>query len=392
MRPPAIVREQALQVVGNPNNKETYLGLQAAFARETGDGAAVGFTPRESDETLRDLLMRTFTNKPLPDCAFLNGDVVRPLFDRGLLAPLGPFLADEGAGEGLRPFAVGASPAGLQVGLSVPVVVVNQFLAARAASWRHGPFASWDEVIGIAKAIGRAAPEAVGGFFEHDNGGALSFQFLIESFGLRPMNPDERDFGFRGPIGLQALKVLQGFGEAGQASADMSRRQARRAFAAGRLGVFVTMSSMLPSFHQAAEGKFEFEATPLPAARPGATTPAAGPVGVVFASDPARERRAWRFLRFAAGPAGQAIVAGTSGYLPAHPAEGAEARLIGLGPERRIDSWYTFPGRNALKIAELIKDEMQQIATLQAAPGDALQAILTGVAPLLPNSPDRLRG
>jgi multiple sugar transport system substrate-binding protein len=184
------------------------------------------------------------------------------------------------------------------------------------------------------------------------------------------MSADETRVGFDSPRGLQALQVLQRFGEAGQASADMSRRQARRAFASGRIGVLVTMSSVVPYLTKTSAHDFEVLVKPLPLAHAQALIPAAGPVAVLFAKKPERQRRAWRFVQHAIGPSGQAVLASTSGYLPASDSE-------------RVMPWYTFPGRNSLKISDLIQDEMQQVTTLQKTPAKALKDIVRFIGPLL---------
>jgi multiple sugar transport system substrate-binding protein len=206
---------------------------------------------------------------------------------------------------------------------------------------------------------------ALGGFIEHDNGGAFTFQYLLESFGGRPMSEDERSIAFDSPAGLDALGVLRGFGECGQAAADMSRRQARRAFASGNIGVIVTMSSVIPGLRKS----LAVEVVPLPLMNAEARVPVAGPVAALLADGHRRE--AWDFVRFATGPRGQEILERTSGYVP-----------LGHSPPRATP-WYTFPGRNSLKISELLQNEMQLVATLQKTPAAAMTAMARSVTALL---------
>ena len=389
-------QRRELEVMGNPYNQSTYRALASSFAAVAGERLNVTFGPREGEEVVRSLLLRAFTNSPLPDVVFLNADVIRTFVERNLLVPLDSLLQDAGA-SGMRSVRVGQSAYGqsaygqstygVAFGLSVPIVAFNSSLVRRAG---HDPThlpGDWPAVLDLARRIRAAAPEAIGGFIEHDNGGALTFQYLLQSFGGTPMSADETRLGFDSPAGLQALQVLRGFGECGQAAVDMSRRQARRAFAGGRIGVLVTMSSVIPYLESTSAGAFEVTVTPLPLGNANARVPAAGPVAMLFTKDADRQRRAWRFLQHAAGPEGQAILVATSGYLPAGKLPAAvlsqSRRLSSLVEPQRLTPWYTFPGRNSLKISEFIQDQMQQVATLQKKPEAALQDIVRSVQSLL---------
>jgi multiple sugar transport system substrate-binding protein len=379
-------QRRELEVMGNPYNQSTYRALASSFAAATRERLNVTFGPREGEEVVRSLLLRAFTKSPLPDVVFLNADVIRTFVERNLLAPLDSLLQKSGA-SAMRSIQVGQSAYGIALGLSVPIVAFNASLVRRVGhDPKHLP-RDWAAVLDLARKIRAAAPEAIGGFIEHDNGGAFTFQYLLQSFGGRPMSADETRVGFDSPAGLQAMQVLRGFGECGQAAVDMSRRQARRAFAGGRIGVLVTMSSVIPYLESTSAGAFGVTVTPLPLANVNAHVPAAGPVAVLFTKDADRQRRAWRFLQHAAGPKGQAILVSTSGYLPAGelPAsvQSQSRPLSSLVEPRRVTPWYTFPGRNSLKISEFIQDQMQQVATLQKPPEAALRDIVRSVEALL---------
>jgi multiple sugar transport system substrate-binding protein len=377
----------ALEVMGNPYNEPTYRALAKSFEASTpGERVSVSFSPREGDEIVRALLLRAFTGAALPDVVFLNGDVIRTFAERELLAALDPLMKGEGIGQ-MRAVRVGPVARGILFGLSVPVVAFNSHLVRRSGHDPGNLPRDWKSLLALARRIDATVPGATGGFIEHDNGGAFTFQYLLESFGGKPMSADETRLAFDSSAGLQAMHVLCEFGEAGQADADMSRRQARRAFASGSIGVLVTMSSVIPYLGKTSAGAFDIKVAPLPLANAHARVPAAGPVGVVFAKDPERQHRAWRFLRYAAGPEGQSILVSTSGYLPAGYAPAAalppSRRLSLLVQPERVTPWYTFPGRNSLKISELIQDQMQQVATLQTPPDAALGDMVRSVGRLL---------
>jgi len=343
---------RALDVLGNPYNAETYRRLMASWGKPAG----LSFSARESDEIVRALLLRALTGARLPDVAFFNADVIRLFAERGLLVPL-----DRSVGTDARTIRVRDVAYGVPIGVSAPIVAFNAALLRRLGV--HDVPRDWPGILTLASRM--RSSDVVGGFIEHDNGGAFTFQYLLGSFGGRMMSEDERAIAFNCGAGLQSLEVLRGFGTCGQAQADMSRRQARRAFASGRIGVLVTMSSVLPNLRKT----LAVVHVPMPLMVPHAQVPVAGPIAVML--DKERSEAAADFMRFATSPAGQAIVQQTSGYLP-----------LSAAPERAT-AWYSFPGRNSLKIAELIQDEMQQVATLQKTPERALSSMATAVAALL---------
>jgi multiple sugar transport system substrate-binding protein len=343
-----------LEVMGNPYTADTYRQLVAAY----GHHCNLSFSPREGDETIRSLLLRAFTMRPLPDVAFLNGDVIRILAERGLLVPLDAMLD-----PGMQPIRIGAAAYGVAFGISMPVVAFNAERARRAGAGAGELPSDWNGILTLARRMQR--PDAPGGFIEHDNGGAFTFQYLLESHGGRAMSADELSIAFDSQAGLDALEVLRGFGECGQAATDMSRRQARRAFAGGNIGVMITMSSVVPGLRKS----LAVEVIPLPLMNSRARLPIAGPIAVLLRNP--HQREAWDFVRFATGHEGQELLARTSGYV-----------RLGESPPRATP-WYTFPGRNSLKISELLQNEMQQVATLQKTPAAAMAAMARSVTALL---------
>lgn len=341
-----------IEVMGNPYTADTYRKLLAAYGRHV----SLSFSPRESDEIVRSLLLRAFTKRPLPDVAFLNADVIRTFAERGLLMPVDAQLE-----PGMHPLRIGAHAYGVSFGVSVPVVAFNAERARRtgASELPH----DWNGIFALAKKMQRA--DTLGGFIEHDNGGAFTFQYLLESHGGRPMDEGEQSIAFDCAAGRDALEVLQGFGQCGQAQADMSRRQARRAFASGNIGVMVTMSSVIPGLRKS----LDVDVIPLPLMNAQARLPVAGPIAVTTTGAKASE--AWDLIRFVTSPEGQKILAETSGYVPLREAP------------PRATPWYTFPGRNSLKISELIQSEMQLVATLQKTPAAAMRAMASSIPALL---------
>lgn len=395
-----------LDVQAAPYIKPVYEELVKTFtAGHPGMPAAFTTGPREEDQMVQQLLRNNLVGGELPDLVFVSGNLVRVLADRGLAVPLDPFLAADAQwqkGEFTPDIAaagrIGAKTYGLAFGYSMPVVLFNSQLVKEAGQDVAALPQTWAGVVDLARKIDKRGEGVVGGFLEYDNGGAFSFLFLLGSYGGQLLDSSERAAGFNDPRGLQALGVLRDFGAAGQAHADMTRDQARQAFGAGGIGIFITMSSMIPRLEQAAAGRFEVLSAPLPIEAPGGRLPAAGPVAVMLTRDLEKQKAVFELMKLAAGPEGQQLLAKGSGYMPANAvAVEASAELREMLAARknsraylaRLDEatgWYSPPGPNSTKITDTVVTHLQQVVTLKVAPEAALREMQTEVESLLPRS------
>ncbi|MBM0105954.1 extracellular solute-binding protein [Steroidobacter sp. S1-65] len=393
----------ALVIHAQPYIKEVYAQVVADYGSAHPD-VSVRFEPgpRDEEQMVQQLLRSSLIGAPLPDVVMVSGNFVRLLAERELAVPLGAFIAGHPHWRTTVAEAVieagryGRSSYGLAFGFSVPVVLFNKQLVRRAgADPEHLP-TDWPQILALAKRIDDSAEGVVGGLLEYDGGGAFAFLALLESHGGTLLSGDEREVAVDTVAGLQALDVVRGFGLAGQARADMSRDQARQAFGAGSVGVFVTMSSMLPRLEQAAEGYFEIGMAPFPMQAQG-RLPTAGPVAVMLTRDPARQRRVFALMSYLTSAEAQIAMAKASGYVPANSLAIAQsAALRGLLEERsfsaavlgRLDAatrWYAPPGPNAIRIADRITTRMQQVVTLEQEPAAALRQLVDEIRPLLPD-------
>ena len=151
--------------------------------------------------------------------------------------------------------------------------------------------------------------------------------------------------------------------------------------------MLITMSSVVPYLGITSGDRFQMRVAPLPLDNALAMIPTAGPVAVLFAGDSQSREQAWRFIEFALSAEGQQVLTQTSGYLAVPRAQSDEAaELSKFVQPSRLTDWSTFPGRNSLKISQLIQDEMQQVATLQKTPQNAMQSMVRGIPPLLKRS------
>lgn len=210
------------------------------------------------------------------------------------------------------------------------------------------------------------------------------------------MNSDETKLQIDTPEGREALALLKRFGEVGQAKASMTRDQARQAFGAGTIGVFVGTSATLAAAEQAAGDRFKVLTVPLPVKAGTGTIPTSGPIASIMTKDSQRQKLATKFIDFALGPQGQRIVAETSGYYPVNQRaieSSAELKAI-LATRPNADSvlanisvangWYTPPGTQAPRIAKIVNDYLLNVVTLKISPDDAATGLTNEISPLIP--------
>lgn len=239
---------------------------------------------------------------------------------------------------------------------------------------------TWKGITALAKKIDALGKDFSGIYFDYGAGNAIAFQSLVFSQGGSMMNPDETRVTFDGPQGRWAMDIIQGFGNAGQI--NMSRQQARQMFSASKLGIYHNTSSNLGNFDRQIAGAFPYVMTPVPVAE-GGRTPAAGNGMIMFAQSPEQQKAAWKYIKFAAGPEAQAIMAKMTGYVPINHKviENPEMKAFYRShpnyavPLAQIDgltAWYAFPGQNSEKIARQIMNEMENVVTLRKTASEGL--------------------
>ena len=178
----------------------------------------------------------------------------------------------------------------------------------------------------------------------------------------------------------------------------MSRAQARQAFAAGTLGIFIVSTSYITELTEGARGRFEIRVGPYPLSSADARLPAGGNAIMMFTKDPARQKAAWEYLKFATSPVGQTIVAEKSGYMPNNTIAIERDELMGRfyksNPNHMVSirqlpflsGWYAFPGPSSLKISNVIRDHLRDVYTLRRTPEEVMPDMVRDVKALLPSS------
>jgi len=117
---------------------------------------------------------------------------------------------------------------------------------------------------------------------------------------------------------------------------------------------------------------------------------------MMFATDPAQQAAAWKFMKFITGAQGATIMVKGTGYMPPNSLPANDPAMLknfyaekpnhltSLSQQPLMTAWYAFPGENNLKIIQAIKDRLQTVVDKSAAPEAALTAMSADVTKLLP--------
>lgn len=394
-----------IQVATAPSiYQQAYETIAAEFQKKEPDVRIDLLPAKREDEELIQATLRSAIAGQLPDVLFVSANLMRPLIDRQMAIPLDQIgITDEGLARlsvvpGTADLGrIGGQLYGLPLGVSTPIIAYNADLVRRAGGNPDQFPTTWAETTRLVAAVGKLSADTVGGFFEYDNTGNWTYKALVATLGGQMMSPDDRTITFDDAIGLEAFRILKAFGEGGQARIDMTRDQARQAFAAGKIGLIVTSSGALAGLERLTGKSFDLRAAPLPLAGPQGRVPAAGAVMMVLTKDSAKQKAALKFLQFAVSADAQTIMGTQTGLLSVNK-EALEdpKRLANMTVERpnaraaldqlsRLTAWYAFPGDNSLKITAVIKEYLQTVLTLKSEPQIALAAMRKDVQALLPN-------
>jgi len=331
-------------------------------------------------------LLREAVAKKLPDLAYVGLNRWRILESRGLTAGLDNLIGDPKAFEAKgytkalrslgqykgKQYAVAASASTL-------VIYVNPELVKRAGGSMADFPRDFDALISLAAKIKDLGTNYDGVWVAaHD----WRFQSMLGSYGGRPMNADETAITFDSQAGINAAKLYSRFSkEAGMRK--YGGNEARQAFAAGLLGIYIDSSSYLTRVTEAAGDRFKVTVEPFIVAAKDKSTvyfPTGGSAIVMFTKDKAKQEAAWKYILFATGPAGAKKVVENSGYAPTNAivledktylgdfyAKNENSRVAHAQVAAYSGPWYAYPGAEGVAVTDLI--------------GAALVDIVAGASP-----------
>ncbi|MER8929033.1 extracellular solute-binding protein [Mesorhizobium sp. M0859] len=335
----------------------------------------------------------------LPDGTWQSLTYASLLAQRGYAQPLNAVAGGAGAflelglsNTLIESVSTASDVYAMPFGTTIPVIYYNIDLLRRAGYSAANPPATWEEIFDFGSKIS-LDKKLTGGFIEYEATNAWIFQNLLATFGGRMMSADLKAVAFDSPAGLEALNVLWRFGDI--SSTDMTRDQARQAFNAGTSGIHVRSASGTTSVAKAATGQFELRVGQLPLSGSAGRMVGAGHGFMMFTKDEARQKAMWDFMRFAAGPEGQMILAKNTGYMPINTlALKQPAFLKGyleINPYHKAiveslaitSDQFSFPSDNTVKIADMMAEDMRQVAVHETKPENALAHMVEQTKKLL---------
>jgi multiple sugar transport system substrate-binding protein len=364
---------------------------------------AVNYLPAYKEyEDAAQTALRQAIIKQLPDVALQAINLQRLFVDRGIAVDLSPFIAREkdwkGQGFSDSMMALGrydGKQYGLAFAVSTPIIYFNEDLVRKAGGDPDNFPKTWDEIFALSKKIGALGNDNVGLFHSWAITGNWMWQALVFSHGGRMTDDAEKTVAFDQAPGKKSIELLGRMVREG-GMPDLTPESSRQAFFAGKLGIWTESTSLLRVADDGVAGKFKWRTATFPVPGPNAKLPTGGASALMFATDPARQDAAWRYMKFITGAMGATIMVKGTGYMPPNslpandPAmlksyyETKPNHLTSLRQQPFMTAWYGFPGENNLKIISVIKDRLQTVVDKSATPDAALAGMTADVQKLLP--------
>lgn len=375
-----------------------------AFAKKFPNIQASYVNPTPTYEDGAQLLLRGAATGQLPDVSFQGLNRLRLFAERGIAVDLGPLLAQEGDPAKLgysKPLLGlgfhGRMQAGLAFATSNPISYYNVDLFKRAGLDPAKFPNNWDDVIAHARKI-KALGDGVEGLFFRWPGDDWMFSALLYGYGGRMLNDAETDVAFNGPEGLAALRLLDRMVKEGgmpnyAGTADL------QAFAAGKLGMMFRTTAQVRGIADSVGKNFELQTTVMPVidAQRG-RLPTGGAGAMIATRDPAKQRAAWEFVKFATSAEGTTLMAKNTGYVPCNQIAIDDPSYLGAfyrenplfqAATKQVHlmiPWYAFPGPNSVRVTNLMVDQLARIAEQKATPEAVLADMATEVRRLIPRN------
>jgi multiple sugar transport system substrate-binding protein len=384
--------------------KEPIEQIVAEFSKRHPDIKVNLLGPQQDYEQIVQHNLRSAITNTLPDVAIHGMNRQRVLVERGIAQPIDGFIKNDpdfaklGITEKSRSVGlIGGKQYGIGLAMSTPVIYYNANLVSRAGGDPNKFPGTWDGIIDLAKKI-----EALDGggkfrgmFLSWQITGNWMWQALVFSHGGTMLSADEKKVAFDGPAGQKAIGVLGRLvNEANMPDSTFAAEAPN--FIAGRLGMLSDSSAQISRFNREVGTAFPVKVARFPISAADGRLPTGGAAIMMLTKDPAKQKAAWEFIKFATGPQGATIIVKSTGYVPATDLPAKDPAMLGDfykgSPNHRValdqlpfvSAWYAFPGENGVKITDVIKDHLQTVVSKSAKPDDVLKKMAADTAALLP--------
>ncbi|MCA0014402.1 ABC transporter substrate-binding protein [Mesorhizobium sp. B292B1B] len=208
---------------------------------------------------------------------------------------------------------------GLAFNASMPIMFYNADLVKKAGGDPDNMPTDWPGIMELAKKI-KATGSGIAGlaYNIHDWPDEWLWDAMLMQGGGELTKDGKVAFGDE--HGLKALEYFRSFvTDAGMPLIDWD--QSRQAFIAGQIGIFFDTPARLSQDTDLIGDRFKLRTAVFPVDdKEKGGLPTGGNAAVITASDPAKQKAAWEFLKFVTGPKAQEQVVKMSGYLPTNKA------------------------------------------------------------------------
>ncbi|TPM14031.1 ABC transporter substrate-binding protein [Mesorhizobium sp. B2-3-6] len=208
---------------------------------------------------------------------------------------------------------------GLAFNASMPIMFYNADLVKKAGGDPDNMPTDWPGIMELAKKI-KATDSGIAGlaYNIHDWPDEWLWDAMLMQGGGELTKDGKVAFGDE--HGLKALEYFRSFvTDAGMPLIDWD--QSRQAFIAGQIGIFFDTPARLSQDTELIGDRFKLRTAVFPVDdKEKGGLPTGGNAAVITASDPAKQKAAWEFLKFVTGPKAQEQVVKMSGYLPTNKA------------------------------------------------------------------------
>ncbi|MCA0002994.1 MULTISPECIES: ABC transporter substrate-binding protein [unclassified Mesorhizobium] len=208
---------------------------------------------------------------------------------------------------------------GLAFNASMPIMFYNADLVKKAGGDPDNMPTDWPGIMELAKKI-KATGSGIAGlaYNIHDWPDEWLWDAMLMQGGGELTKDGKVAFGDE--HGLKALEYFRSFvTDAGMPLIDWD--QSRQAFIAGQIGIFFDTPARLSQDTELIGDRFKLRTAVFPVDdKEKGGLPTGGNAAVITASDPAKQKAAWEFLKFVTGPKAQEQVVKMSGYLPTNKA------------------------------------------------------------------------
>lgn len=352
------------------------------------------------EEAAQQSLRQAVTNQ-LPDVSYQGLNRQRVFVDRDIAVDMTPFIKAEkswdkmGYDKALLSLGqVGNKQVGIGFSLSTPIVYFNADLIRKAGVAPEQFPTTWEGIAALARKSKATNAGTQSMHMDWEITGNWMWQALVFSNGGTMLTPDEKKVAFDGTAGTAAMQTFALVVNEGEMR-NSALSTASQDFVSGNLAILVTSTSRLGLITKQVGSRFDLRTARMPIEKNG-RLPAGGNVAMMFAKDPAKQKAAWEYIKFATGPLGATTMVHGTGYFPANTIPASDANLLKSFYEQNpnhltaikqlpvLTGWYAFPGENGLKITDVIKDHIQTVISKDASPEKALAAMSRDVQALLP--------